>query len=175
VIKALHRHFAEAEPGRLTGVFAKVVDRRALRASAGPPVVVQEYVEHEAEFRVYHVDGDLHAFEVRKRDPADPWLAPDRVTVVAAEVPTAIAAATRKLASALALRYGAFDYLLGRGQAVFLEVNPDGDWRWAERRAGSSAVTLAVSRMLHRMHHRGLPPNAAPGNGAFDLLAFLSG
>lgn len=191
VLKAAHHHFVESAPGRLTGVFPVIVERTGQGAAppspgpsspgpsfaappsaAGhpaPPVIVQEYVEHEQELRVYYVAGRLHAFQVTKDDPADPWLAPDRVGVRPVDPPPAVVSATRTLAAAMSLRYGAFDFLLSAGTPVFLEVNPDGDWCWAEQRTRTTPVTTAVTAMLAALHRRALP---APG--PFDLLAFLT-
>ena len=173
VIKAAHRHFVEAAPGRLSGVFPAVVERRALAAggAAGPPVIVQEFIEHEAELRVYYVDGQVHGFEVRKDSPATPWEDPARLGVKSVVTPPAVESAARLLAAAMSLRYGAFDFLLRDAVPVFLEVNPDGDWRWAERGARTAAVTLAAARMLTRLHRE-----ARPGDGAgpFSLIGFLS-
>ncbi|MFE2105510.1 RimK family alpha-L-glutamate ligase [Kitasatospora sp. NPDC059463] len=157
VLKAAHHHFVEPVPGRLHGIFPVVLERAALAGGLrpGPPVLVQEYVEHEAELRVYFVAGRLHAFEVGKTHPADPWTAPERLDVRALPAPPPrVAAATRTLAAALDLRFGAFDFLLSAGTPVFLEVNPDGDWRWAERRARGTPVTAAVAAMLAELHHR---------------------
>ncbi len=56
----------------------------------------------------------------------------------------------------MSLRYGAFDFLLSAGTPVFLEVNPDGDWRWAERRTRTTPVTLAVAAMLAALHRAAL-------------------
>jgi hypothetical protein len=183
VVKALSGHFVEAAPGRLTGVFPVVTHRRELARGSpsgpplGAPVVVQEYVEHDRELRVYYADGELHGFAIRKGAPADPWLSPENVEVRRAEVPPAVAAAARRLATALGLRYGAFDFLLRAGEPVFLEVNADGDWRWIESRIGAAPVTLAVTRMvcdLHREAVRAASGPAGPNQRPFDLVAFLS-
>jgi len=83
-----------------------------------------------------------------------------------------VTSAATALASAMSLRYAAFDFLIRDGAPVFLEVNPDGDWRWAERKTPPSAVTLAVAGMLSELHwtaRRG----GDPGAGPFDLLRFL--
>ncbi|MFD9065327.1 hypothetical protein ACFVZ3_27845 [Kitasatospora purpeofusca] len=159
VVKAAGHHFVEPVPGRLHGIFPTVLDRADLAGGPrpGPPVIVQEYVDHEAELRVYFVGGQLHAFEVTKTAPADPWTAPDRLGVRALpSPPPAVAAATRTLAAAMSLRYGAFDFLLSAGTPVFLEVNPDGDWRWAERRTRTTPVTVAVAAMLAALHRAAL-------------------
>lgn len=178
VIKAVHEHFVEAEPGRLTGIFPVVVERRDLpaRPCPGPPVAVQEYVEHDAELRAYFAAGRVHAFEVSKDSPAGPWADPDRTQVRHVTPPPAVVAATHALASAMGLRFGAFDFLIRDTAPVFLEVNPDGDWRWAERKSQTMVVTHAAAQMLADLHHAGrraIPP-ARGGGRPFDLLAFLS-
>jgi hypothetical protein len=179
VIKALHQHFVEGTPGRLTGVFPTVVERRSLTGmpQLGPPVVIQEFIEHDAELRVYYVQGQVLGFDVSKATAAELWLAVGRVTVRQVDLPLAVVRATRVLASALSLRYGAFDFLMRAGAPVFLEVNPDGDWRWIEAKTRTAPVTLAVARMLCDLHRDLLPALAAPlshSSGAFDLMTFLS-
>jgi hypothetical protein len=173
VVKGLAGHFTEERPGELTGRFPAVMERGMLAAAGrpGPPVVVQEYVEHEAELRVYAVSGEAFAFEVVKAAPADPWLAPERVGVRGVEAPAAVAAAVRALTGAMGLRYAAFDFLMRGGVPVFLEANADGDWRWIEERAGTSVVTAAVARMLCELH-RGV---VAGRGGGVELITFLGG
>jgi hypothetical protein len=180
IVKALDEHFVEAEPGRLTGVFPVVAARRELAGGPpGPPVLVQEYLEHDRELRVYFAAGQVHGFEISKDDPAGPWLAPGLVAARGVAVPPAAAGAARRFAAALPLRFGAFDFLLRGETPVFLEVNITGDWRWAEALAGTGRpVTLAAARMLCDLHRAARPaaaPRAAAGPGAFDLLGFLSG
>jgi hypothetical protein len=166
VVKAAHRHFVESEPGRLHGVFPVVVEPHTLSTGLGPPVIVQEYVEHEAELRVYYVAGQLYAFRIDKGSAAALWLTPDTVDVSAVPPPPPVAEATTRLATAMSLHYGAFDFLLRAGTPVFLEVNPDGDWRWAERKSHTTPVTAAVSAMLASLHRAApdrqeCPPTAA--------------
>jgi hypothetical protein len=171
VIKAAHQHFVEAEPGLLSGVFPVVVSSQRLTGQIAPdgPVIVQEYVEHDTELRVYYVDGQLQTFDVGKATPADPWLAPDRVTARLVPPPPAVAWSAQRLAEAMSLRYAAFDFLLRDRSVIFLEVNPDGDWLWLEAKSGQHPVTAAVGRMLSGLHYANCsrsPP--------FNLLAFLS-
>lgn len=173
VVKAVQGHFTEAVPGMLTGRFAVVVDAQALPdAACDGPLVVQEYVEHDAELRLYYLDGPVLGFSIAKQAPADPWTAPERVGARRITPPAQLVAAVRRLAGAMSLRYGAFDFLAGEGGPVFLEANPDGDWRWVERAAGTNAVTHGVARMLADLHRA-----ASPGNGAappLNLLSFLT-
>ena len=176
IVKALHRHFVEAAPGLLTGVFPVIMTLAELSAQPplGVPVVVQEYVEHQAELRVYHVGGQLHGFRIGKRSPADLWLDPARVTAEPVPLSPAVAGAAETLASASGLRYGAFDFLVQAGEPVFLEVNVDGDWRWIEHETGTSPVSEAAAVLLHGLYQAQLP---ATGGRAepFSLLNFLAG
>jgi hypothetical protein len=180
VVKALDQHFVESSPGRLSGIFPVVVNSPELPPAPrpGPPVIVQEYVEHDAELRVYYVDGRVHGFEGGTGAAADPWLAPDRVTVRPAELSETVVSTTTMLAQGLSLRYGAFDFLLQGDRPVFLEVNPDGDWLWAEAKARTAVVTRAVAHMLCALHrrYRSSPGTAGDGRvvGSFDLISFLA-
>jgi hypothetical protein len=174
VVKALHSHVVEAAPGRLHGIFAQVVSRaEAARwpAVLAAPVVLQEYVEHDRELRVYYLEGELRAFQVDADSPESRWLDPDRVAVTSSAVPAGVAAMTRVLAAAFGVTYAAFDFLLGPAGPVFLEANPNGDWRWFEARAGSRAVTTAATAMVLQRHRAARPEHRA----ALPLTRFLTG
>jgi hypothetical protein len=119
------------------------------------PAVVQEYVEHASEHRVYYADGGVFAFEVDKPAPDSLWTDPARVTVRPARCPEHLAGIVRSLSRAWGLRYGAFDFLVTRSdEPVFLEVNADGDWLWFERRAGSDAVSFMAMTMVAEIYVR---------------------
>jgi hypothetical protein len=170
VVKALDCHFVEESPGRLASAFAQVVERRqAARWEEQAPLVLQEYVEHEAELRVYYLgEAEIHTFEVRKPSPAAPWLDEGLVRVLPCQPPEQVAAAARTVAAALGIKYAAFDFLLSAGEPVLLEANLNGDWRWLEAKAGSRAVTRAAARMVARLHVRAGGARTAP-------LPFLTG
>lgn len=119
------------------------------------PVVVQEYVAHARELRVYHLDGGICAFEVHKPDPASPMTDPDGVTVTRVDCPQPAAEAVRTLCAAWNLRYGAFDLLVSdTGEPVFLEANPDGDWLWFERKARWHGVSFMAAVMVRELFVR---------------------
>jgi len=181
VVKALGDHFTEVRPGLLHGAFAEIADLDEFRPGrwrGEPPLVVQEFVEHDSEVRAYYAGGTIVAFTVAKACPAEPWLHPERVSAVLADPPAAVAAAAAALARALGLRYGAFDFLIAGGTPVFLEVSPAGDWRWLEARAGTMAVTDAVAGMLRELHAAAAAAPAVPGERApreaLALTAFLA-
>ncbi|TRV79708.1 hypothetical protein FKN01_08545 [Streptomyces sp. 130] len=174
VLKVLDRHYVEPAPGRLAWYLPRVLDRDRLAGVPGlprsTPVVVQEYVEHDAEYRVYVAGDEAHAFEVAKERPEDIWTRPDEVRVRRVRPPEAVVSAARALARETGAVYGAFDFLWARGEPVFLEMNAHGDWHWYERKAGEDVVTRAVVRTVRDLH-RAAVGDARPA--AVSLLAFL--
>lgn len=193
IVKALHEHLVEASPGLLSFVLPEITEPGAMRRTGRPgglPVVVQEYLAHEAELRCYYVHGQILTFAVGKQDPAAPWLAPDSVTVEQVDPPAAVTSAISALATALSVRYGAFDFLIAGREPVFLELNWAGDWRWFETRARVRPVTAAVTAMLRDLHLDAIGKSfpalpAQPSLSAqparndqgsyFDLITFLTG
>ncbi|WP_181871256.1 BTAD domain-containing putative transcriptional regulator [Sphaerisporangium album] len=172
IVKALHRHFVEPAPGTLEGIFPEIVDGAAARhlAVRDVPMIVQEYVEHQAELRVYYVNGEIRAFRVGKSSPEALWRDAASVTVSPVPVPEPVEKAVRTLTELWGLRYGAFDFLLTGDGPVFLEVNPDGDWRWFESRAGVDDVSISALSMVRTLHRQA----ARKGPSAIDLAGFLA-
>lgn len=174
VVKVLDRHYVEPEPGGLAWFLPQVLERselgEGLGLPRGTPVVLQEYVDHDGEYRVYLVGREVISFAVEKDRPGDVWSRPDRVRVRAVETPAAVAGAVRALATAWDLSYGAFDFLSDRGEPVFLEVNAHGDWDWFERKAGVDLVTRAAVRTVRDLHWRA---DGGSRPGPVGLLAFL--
>ncbi|TQS23064.1 hypothetical protein [Microbispora sp. KK1-11] len=173
VVKVVGEHFIETSPGLLTGVLPEIAARAEVlrRPALDYPVIVQEHVEHDAELRVYHVAGAVHAYAVGKRAPDSPWREEAEVTVTPVAAPPAVADAVRRLASLWGLTYGAFDLLLSAGEVVFLEVNTDGDWRWFEAKAGGREVSTAVALAIRTLHLAALGNTGPPSPlGLVDFL-----
>ncbi|MEV6602168.1 hypothetical protein AB0M36_35760 [Actinoplanes sp. NPDC051346] len=153
IVKTPDFRATEPNPQRWTAHLPMVVDRRDVPdADISGPRVVQEYIPHVRELRVYHLNGGICAFEVHKTDPAVVWTDPAAVRVSRVDCPLAVVAAVRRLCVAWGLRYGAFDLLLTRtGEPVFLEANTDGDWLWYERRAGWHGVSFMAAVMVREL------------------------
>ena len=131
-------------------------DNAADDLPGGRPVIVQEYVVHDRELRVYYLDGGVCAFEIGKPGPSSMWTDPGGVTVTRVDCPPGAARAVRVLCIAWRLRFGAFDLLVAPGgELVFLEVNPDGDWLWFERKARWHGVSFMAAVMVRELFIRG--------------------
>ncbi|HEY3684167.1 MAG TPA: hypothetical protein VGL93_14055 [Streptosporangiaceae bacterium] len=175
VVKVVGAHFVETEPGVLHGFLPRILPRAEVArpgAASRIPLVVQEYVPHEAEYRVYAAGGALVAFRVRKPSPDAIWRDPDAVEVRPVDAPERVARAVRGLAARWGLGYGAFDMLATESGPVFLEVNHDGDWRWYERRAGVRSVSRTLALLLRDRHAASDGAVARPRHG---LLALMTG
>jgi hypothetical protein len=166
-VKALGPHFAEDTQSRPARPYpAEILGRRdepPAWAGGRTPVIVQQYVPHARELRVYYLDGAVCSFDVRKKAPSSIWLDPSGVVVARTGTPGAVAQLVRRLATGWGLRYGAFDLLeTPGGDMVFLEVNADGDWIWFEGRAGwPGGVTFLAAAMVNDLHTRALREEAA--------------
>ncbi|MFI5496411.1 hypothetical protein [Actinoplanes sp. NPDC051859] len=157
VVKTPDFRISEPDRRKWPAHLPAIVDRNDLSGGdTEGPRVVQEYVPHARELRVYHLNGGICAFEVHKHEPATVWTDPGAVEVSQVRCPAAVAAVVRTLSVAWGLRYGAFDLLLTHGgEPVFLEVNTDGDWLWYERRAGWHGVSFMAAVMVRELFTHG--------------------
>lgn len=155
IVKTPDFRLVEPDPRLWTPLLPVVLDADAVpghRIGPGRPVVLQEYVEHHEELRVYYLDGGLSAFRVGKDTPAALWTDPAGVDVTRVDCPPAAAAAVRTLAHAWGLRYAAFDLLVTHtSEVVFLEANPDGDWLFFERKARWHGVSLPAALLVREL------------------------
>jgi hypothetical protein len=155
VVKTANFRLYEPDRQAWQACWPRITDRDAVTAGAGErgrPVIVQEYVEHVRELRVYYLNGAICAFAVRKAHPSSPWTDPLSVSVTPVDCPPDAAEVVQTLCAAWQLSYGAFDLLVtGAGETVFLEVNQDGDWLWYERRARWHGVSFLAAAMVGQL------------------------
>jgi len=161
-VKAVGPHFAEDAvpyPAEIVGRG----DEPPAWSGGRTPVIVQQYVPHARELRVYYLDGAVCCFDVRKRGPSAIWSDPGGVAVARTRTSRQVARLVHRLATSWGMRYGAFDLLeTDGGDLVFLEVNGDGDWIWFEGRAGwPGGVTFLAAAMVSDLHTRALREGTA--------------
>jgi MvdC family ATP-grasp ribosomal peptide maturase len=103
------------------------------------PMVFQERIAKDIEFRIAYVDGNCFVGAIdashSSRGQTDWRLAgPDECPWIPGEIPNDIAMRIRALMQRLGLIYGAVDMIrTPDGEYVFLEVNPSGEWGMLER------------------------------------------
>lgn len=146
--------------GTRRGMPTHVVRRRdlaAYRTLRHAPMILQEYVPKRLELRVTVVGEraftcaiDSQASRVTRHD----WRHddPDRAGIVAHALEADVAAGCVRMLREYGLRYGAIDLVLTpSGEHVFLEINPMGEWVWAELAAGLP-IADAIADALAGMH-----------------------
>ncbi|MFI6166272.1 RimK family alpha-L-glutamate ligase [Nocardia sp. NPDC051052] len=151
LVKSLGRHAVETRPGSLRGVFPQRVSRARMAAESGvepAPVLVQEFVPAASELRVYAVAQRLIAYRVARPSPDAVWTDPTSIRVEPAALPPELEAALAKLTALFGLDVAAYDLLDTADGPVFLEVNPECDWSWAERAAGDITTSTAVREFI---------------------------
>lgn len=119
---------------------------------AGPPIILQAYVEKTEEVRLMMFDGEAVAYRIDSQSSAegkiDQRLADGDVISERTAVPEPVRQLCDAYLRRAGLNYGAFDFCIDRHDTwIFLECNAEGQWAWLE---GSEND---VSRMYARQFH----------------------
>lgn len=129
---------------------------RRLRHS---PVLFQRNIAKRFELRITVIDGEVLAAEIHsqttKRTQLD-WRHYDwsHTPYLPHALPDDVRARCVELTRRLGLRFGAIDMIVTPdGRYVFLEINPNGQWRWIEDESG-----LPISDVLCDALARATPP-----------------
>ena len=113
-------------------------DLSDLRGLKLAPVIFQEHVKKAADIRVTVVGDRVFAAEIlsQRRDSSRvDWRATDDPNLIHRrhDLPCNVEQQCRELLSALRLGFGAIDFALTpKGEYVFFEINPNGEWIWIE-------------------------------------------
>ncbi len=116
------------------------------------PVIYQQEVGRTEDLRVTVVDGQVFACRIqqlaredvdwRRKDPSD-------LRYEAVTLPLVLQERCVSLVRQLGLRFGAIDLIEDEsGEPWFLEINPNGQWAWIERKAAlpiSAAIVNALT------------------------------
>lgn len=148
----LSRTFARTEFFRFTERVGSH-DVRHAHAVRLSPVIFQGYVDKALELRVTVVGDRVFAAEIHSqstRQTQHDWRHYDHLNTPMArhELPEPVAEQCRALVGRLGLHYGAIDLVLTpRGEYVFLEINPNGQYLWIEDETGLP-ISDAICELL---------------------------
>ena len=117
----------------------RLLDRRTLEALSQTkfeaPLMLQKYIAHDTEFRVYIADEACLVLQMDKvvHGGVDYRLIePHDLNAFASKVPATIEEILRTIMHALGLRYCCFDIAYDGADYWLLDVNPNGSWDWHE-------------------------------------------
>lgn len=118
------------------------------------PVIFQREIIKHCDVRVTVVGDSAFAVAIHSQGKAETEVDWRRGAHVDAaheviDLPATLVAKCLTLIRQFDLRYGAFDFILDKGGTYwFLEVNPNGQWAWIERRTGLPIAAKIVDVLL---------------------------
>lgn len=123
-------------------------------AVAAAPVIYQREVRKAFDIRATVIGKRTFAVAIHSQSHEETevdWRRGARLDVEheVIELPKPLAARCVALTEALGLRYGAIDLIRDTtGRDWFLEINPNGQWAWIERRTGVPLAAAIVDALL---------------------------
>lgn len=126
-------------------------DRGAVRAA---PVIYQREVKKVADIRATVIGDRVFAAAIHSqahKETEVDWRSGTRLDIdhQAVELPRPVVDRCLALTRALCLRFGAIDLIEdAEGQHWFLEINPNGQWAWIERRTGLPLAAAIVDELV---------------------------
>jgi glutathione synthase/RimK-type ligase-like ATP-grasp enzyme len=140
------------------------------------PVIFQEYIEGDTDFRVTVIDSHVEAVAfniLESRYPFDVRM-DTKTPCFAAKIPDSVAQSLVRFLERLDLRFGAFDLRKARdGRFVFFELNPAGQFLYLDRLAGTTLVNSMASALSsnNAQPYIGDPfgPHSTPKTADFEV------
>ena len=142
--KAVSSGYISTEEGN-KGIFTSEIsskDLEDLNGLALAPVTFQDKVEKTSDIRVTVVGEDVFAVEILSQGRATSrvdWRATDDPDLQHRihELPQSLIDRCRTLVAHFGLDFGAIDFALTpKGDYIFFEINPNGEWVWLEEQLG---------------------------------------
>ncbi len=168
-ITKLTRPVAWSMEGSQDFVFTERLEAAHLPTLRWRPQLVQPLVEKAKELRAIMVGEQVFvgAFDARssKLGQLD-WRRTEPDAPIAwtkDELPPTQLQLMRKLLDALGLVAGAFDFIVTpKGEHVFLEVNPGGEWGWLERDLGFDISGAIADELVRTKRRRATQAKGSP-------------
>lgn len=107
------------------------------------PSLFQEYIEKSYEVRITIIGDKIFAAKIDSQShplTSIDWRHPDLIDKIPYEpilIPEEVRVKCHQLMNIFGIQFGAFDFIVNRkGEYVFLEINPNGQWYWIEHLTG---------------------------------------
>lgn len=120
--------------------YTSIVDTATIRSCLSEvracPGIFQQFVKSSFELRITVVDSELFVAKVRKSSDEPDWRRDVGADIYSRfVVPSKFQDSLLAFHRRLGLVYAAYDFVVDeRGELIFLEVNPAGQWLWLEER-----------------------------------------
>lgn len=100
------------------------------------PLFMQQFVEKDYELRVTFINGYSYAVRIDADDKVDWRMSDDKNIYTLVSIDKEIILKCKKFLEYYDLSFGAFDFIVHKGEYIFLENNPNGQWLWLEEDLG---------------------------------------
>ncbi len=119
------------------------------------PVYIQELIVKQADVRVTTVGKQIFPVRIESQDTEDAkvdWRrARNPLPHARIDLPRDIIDKCLKLTARLDLTFGAIDFILDeKGNFVFLEINPNGQWAWIEKQTGCHIAKEITNLLIEK-------------------------
>ncbi len=113
------------------------------------PVILQKLIPGKQEYRITVVGNEVYTAAIQSNSPVD-WRR-GLVSATPAELPLDLQNRCVEIVKTLGLRFGCIDMIQDEnGDYYFLEINPNGQWRFVEEQAGLP-IGESIARLLVSM------------------------
>lgn len=129
------------------------------------PMIFQEYVEKDCEFRVIIVGEQIFCGKIPSQQSEDgqaDWRKDANLIheIEVYELPASVKLKLLHLMDYFRLNYGAIDLIkTPEGKYVFLEINPVGEFSWLDKALGHKISEAIANVLLNRARRRNSPLN----------------
>jgi glutathione synthase/RimK-type ligase-like ATP-grasp enzyme len=119
------------------------------------PSIFQSYIEKEYEIRVTVVDGKVFSAKVESQQNEKTKIdwRKEKLKFTEYKLPDDISEKCLSLVKILDLNFGAIDLIKSKkGEYVFLEINPNGQWAWIEFDTNLKISEAIISFLTHNKY-----------------------
>lgn len=131
-------------------------DLEKLKRSIPVPSIYQENIEKSFDIRITVIGKKIFAAEIHSQNSEKSkidWRSSEDIDILHKKhyLPAHIERKCLKLMDALGLVFGAIDLILAtNGKYYFLEINPNGQWGWIEKRTGHKLTEALTNLLINR-------------------------
>jgi len=120
------------------------------------PVYLQQQVDKESDLRITVVGNKVFAAKIHSQESTDAMVdwrrSPQPLAHTEIQLPGEVEQKCIELTKKLSLNFGAIDMILDKdGNYFFLEINPNGQWAWIEKRIGLPISKTITDTLLEKL------------------------
>ena len=118
------------------------------------PIYLQEYIDKLFEVRVTIINQHIYPVKIIPYNEVDWRIEQEKNIYELIDIPNQVKYKCINLMNKMNINFGAFDFIVNkRGEYIFLEVNPNGQWLWLEEELNINISNKIVSYLLEEKYN----------------------